>query len=208
MADHVGRHIASYLVLPRLGYDDNSLPAQSALPLVVLKATVTRPGSGLAFTYASRMAMCKAFGCTNNKRKHKGKHFFSVPTPSTEERKAIAQRWLHNLGTGHTLKTFRFGRNSVVCEDHFHESCYEENMQARLMGYTANKRLKRDAVPTIFVHRTQKMDKKRNDRLDKRNSKKVKKFARYPHGRYYVSLSLRLEESVWYNLAVCGCWCS
>ncbi len=46
-------------------------------------------------------------------------------------------------------------------------------MQARLMGYTAKKRLKLDAVPTRFVHRPQKMDRKRTDRLANRNTKKV-----------------------------------
>ncbi|XP_056282804.1 THAP domain-containing protein 1-like [Pseudoliparis swirei] len=119
------------------------------------------------------MAQCKAFGCLNNKRTHKTKKFFCVPKPITEEKKVLAKKWLHNLGTGHILKTFTFSRNSVVCEDHFDPDCYERNMQAEIMGYQGRTRLKPDAVPTIFVHRkAAASDKGRNVRVANRDKQK------------------------------------
>ncbi len=124
----------------------------------------------------SNMAECKAFGCLNNKRKNKDKHFFCVPKPSTPARKNIAKQWLHNIGTGKKVNKFTFGANSVVCEDHFEDSCFDERaaLQARLMGWKTRKRLKPDAVPTIFVHRPAKSDTGRKTRLETRNKLKVK----------------------------------
>ena len=125
------------------------------------------------------MSECKAFGCTNNKRRNKDEKFFCVPKPVNEERKAIAQKWLHNIGTGHTVDKFPFGRNSVVCEDHFEPDCYERNLQAELLGYTGRTRLKPDAVPTIFVHRPEKKNTGRKSRLEKRKQKRVSRFDAY-----------------------------
>ncbi|KAM9425031.1 uncharacterized protein KZ484_006594 isoform 1-T2 [Pholidichthys leucotaenia] len=91
---------------------------------------------------------------------------------NTPFRKILAEKWLHNLGTGHTLKTFPFGRNSVVCEDHFEASCYEGELQAKLLGYKGRLRLKSDAVPSLFAHRPGKPASGRQDRLEKRHNHK------------------------------------
>ena len=118
------------------------------------------------------MAECKAYGCTNSKRKKQGKHFFRVPIPYNPERRSIAKQWLHNLGTGHTLKTFPFGSNSVVCEDHFEQRCFAEDSVNKTLGLPQRKRLHRDAVPTIFVHRKPKLDSARSRRFDERQKSK------------------------------------
>uniref|UniRef100_A0A673B3Q0 THAP domain-containing protein 1 n=1 Tax=Sphaeramia orbicularis TaxID=375764 RepID=A0A673B3Q0_9TELE len=99
------------------------------------------------------MAECKAYGCTNNKRRNRGKHFFCVPRPIDSTRLELAKRWLHNIGTSYTIQTFPFGRNSVVCEDHFKPTCYKRNLQAELLGTKPLCRLKADAVPTEFGHK-------------------------------------------------------
>ena len=57
------------------------------------------------------MAESKAWRCTNNKRKNKGKPYFIVPMPSNFECRDIGQQCLHNIGTGYTLKTSSFGSN-------------------------------------------------------------------------------------------------
>ncbi|XP_069047993.1 zinc finger protein 628-like isoform X2 [Lepisosteus oculatus] len=94
------------------------------------------------------MWQCKALGCTNSRRKTVKKKFFCVPKPTNPERAVIVKKWLHNLGTGHTLDTFPFGRNAVVCEDHFTPDCYERDLKAELLGCKPKTRLKPDAVPT------------------------------------------------------------
>jgi hypothetical protein len=110
------------------------------------------------------MAECKAWGCTNNKRKNKEKHYFRVPMPSNIERRGIAQQWLHNIGTGYTLKTFPFGSNSFVCEDHFESTCYEVDKVNKVLGLPQRRILKKDAVPTIFIHRKPQTDVRRRER--------------------------------------------
>uniref|UniRef100_A0A8C5EFL5 THAP domain-containing protein 1 n=1 Tax=Gouania willdenowi TaxID=441366 RepID=A0A8C5EFL5_GOUWI len=103
---------------------------------------------------------CKVNGCYNNKRKNPHKHFFSVPKPNTDAKAELAKRWLHIIGTKYTFETFPFGRNSVVCEDHFTPSCYERDLRNELMGSRPKRRLKPDAVPTEF-HQRKSLDGRR-----------------------------------------------
>ena len=107
------------------------------------------------------MSECKAFGCKHNKRDNKDKHFFCVPKPTNPERSNLALQWLHNIGTGHSLSSFPFGANGVVCQDHFESKAYlYSDIHNRFYGTprstprsTSRLRLKPDAVPTIFMHK-------------------------------------------------------
>ena len=99
------------------------------------------------------MPTCIAYGCSNTAKKSDIKRgFFQVPFPKNEEGKKHAARWLHNIGTGYTVQTFRFTEGKKVCEDHFHPDCFERNLQAELLNYKAKRKLRPGAVPTIFKH--------------------------------------------------------
>jgi len=55
------------------------------------------------------MRKCKAWGCTNNELKNKGKHYFKMFKPGNVERRDFAQHAITTyIGTGYTLKTFPF----------------------------------------------------------------------------------------------------
>ena len=103
--------------------------------------------------HQNKMAECKAWGCKNNKRKNPEKHYFCVPKPNTEEKKVRVRKWLHNLGTGHSIDTFKFGANSVVSSDHFEVWYLKRDLKAELLGLPVTHRLTDDAVPTIIKHR-------------------------------------------------------
>ena len=104
--------------------------------------------------YIANMAQCKAWDCKNNKRHNPEKHYFCVPMPNTEEKKVRVRQWLHNLGTGHSIQTFKFGRNSVVCSDHFEQKYIKRDLKAELLGLPVTHRLTDDAIPTIIKHRS------------------------------------------------------
>ncbi len=66
------------------------------------------------------------------------------------------------------MKTFKFGPHKKVCEDHFEPTCFVENLQAKLLGYESRKRLKADAVPTIFSFAPKETTTGRTYRAEKR----------------------------------------
>ncbi|KAJ8050228.1 hypothetical protein HOLleu_03345 [Holothuria leucospilota] len=51
------------------------------------------------------------------------------------------------------FRTFVSSKDLVVCEDHFTEDCFKEDLKSKLMGTKPRKLLKDDAVPTIFSFR-------------------------------------------------------
>ncbi|KAJ8018955.1 hypothetical protein HOLleu_42766 [Holothuria leucospilota] len=122
------------------------------------------------------MSECQAYGCVQSKRIRgwKREKIFCHPRlKKISEKRELSQRWLNNIGTGHTVDKFTLGKHKVVCEDHFRPECLEEDLCARLMGETPRKILKPDAVPEILVHRKPKEDTARSDRVLKRSLKKV-----------------------------------
>ena len=122
------------------------------------------------------MPECQAYGCLNKRGEgnSKGKSFFVIPDGRKyPEKRELSQQWLHNIGTGHTVEKFSFGKHKLVCEDHFKPDCFKEDLQARLMGTVPKKILKEYAVPEIFVHRRPKDDSGRADRAAKRSAKRV-----------------------------------
>lgn len=105
----------------------------------------------ISYVFSFKMPTCIALGCSNTSGRLKERTgFFQVPMPKNEDEKKRAARWLHNIGTGHTLNSFKFNETKKVCEDHFHPDCFERNLQAEMLGYTAKKKLKPAAIPTIF----------------------------------------------------------
>ena len=57
------------------------------------------------------------------------------------------------MGMGQDIKTFKFSRNSVLCEDHFHKDCIKRNLMYEHFNMQPGKKeLVEGAVPTIFAH--------------------------------------------------------
>ena len=85
----------------------------------------------------------------------KGKRFFQISNAvkyPPKSKRDLAMKWLHNIGTGHTMDKFNFQRK-MVCEDHFASDAFKDDIQNRVLGLPERKILKEDAVPTLFTHR-------------------------------------------------------
>ena len=75
------------------------------------------------------MPTCQAYKCTNTTgRTTKGKSFLKIPESKNAIERKRAQQWLHNLGMEQDIKTLKFSRNSVLCEDHFHKDCIKRSL--------------------------------------------------------------------------------
>ena len=70
-------------------------------------------------------------------------------------KRELAMKWLHSIGTGHTVKTFNFNRK-MVCQDHV-----TVDLEHRLPGLGERRLLNEATVPTEFVHRTKSPGPKR-----------------------------------------------
>ena len=57
------------------------------------------------------------------------------------------------MSIGQDIKTFKFSRNSVLCENHFHKDCIKRNlMYEHFNKQPRKKELVEGVVPTIFAH--------------------------------------------------------
>ena len=83
----------------------------------------------------------------NKRRVSERKEIFPNANKFSAKRK-LAMKWLHNIGTGHTVETFNFNRK-MVCQDHV-----TIDLEHRLLGLGERRLLNEDTVPTEFVHRT------------------------------------------------------
>ena len=119
----------------------------------VMRATVH-------YTLLCKMPECQAFGCVNRRGEEgagKGKRYYVIPDGKRfPEKRELSQKWLNNIGTGHTVNKFTFGKHKVVCENHFRPESFEVDFRASLMGEKERKILKSDAVPEVFIHRVPK----------------------------------------------------
>ena len=80
----------------------------------------------------------------------KGKRFVQMPINylrSPPSKGELAIKWLHNIGTSHTVETFNFNRK-MVCHDHV-----TVDMEHRLPGLSERRLLNEATVPTEFVQR-------------------------------------------------------
>ena len=128
------------------------------------------------------MPECQAYGCQHKAGEGaaKGKRFFQIPNAKKfPAKRELAMKWLHNIGTGHTVEKFNFNRK-IVCEDHFTVDSFKVDLENRLLGLVERRLLKEDAVPTEFVHRTNSSGRSgamaREARSRKRDEQKVSKY--------------------------------
>lgn len=100
------------------------------------------------------MPSCQAYQCANTSGKTSEKRsYYRFPNPILE--KDRAEKWLYNIGTGHSVNKFKFSRDKVVCSDHFHQSCFAIDKIAATLGHEAKrKNLKSGSIPTIFRYKT------------------------------------------------------
>lgn len=86
------------------------------------------------------MPGCCAYGCRN--RSGEEKKLFSIPRSSQDQ--ARRTEWLRRINRAN----FNPSRRSVLCEDHFTDDQFEPLVLERY----GVKKLRRDAVPTIFCY--------------------------------------------------------
>ena len=104
------------------------------------------------------MPMCIAVGCDNMTGLQK-KSFFRIPSPYKfidnkdrfQSKKARTDKWLHSLKRRFVTEKFVFGKDKVLCEDHF-ESPMFKDMKAKILGHTPNaKILKRQHTSHVLI---------------------------------------------------------
>ena len=91
------------------------------------------------------MPQCVVFGCNNNVWKDKGSigisfHRFPHNNPS------LMKIWVASL----RLKEPRITPSSRICSQHFSPECFVQDYSEESVGVKKGRRLKSDAVPTIF----------------------------------------------------------
>ena len=73
--------------------------------------------------------------------------FFKIPRCADPQSQDIHDKWKESLGVQH--------RDQVhwlrICELHFVQDCFMRDLESELMGRPLRKRLKPDAIPTIFL---------------------------------------------------------
>ena len=88
------------------------------------------------------MVYCAAIGCTNDSKFVKGVGYYYVKSRKTD----VQKQWIVKL----RRKDLVVNSNTVVCGQHFEEDCFERDLKAELLNIKRTKKLKDDAVPTIF----------------------------------------------------------
>ena len=72
------------------------------------------------------MPECQAKFCTVVRGQ--GIATFVIPDPAKEYDRCA--RWIHNLGNMKLdIKTYKYNPNKIVCEKHFEENCFKEDMR-------------------------------------------------------------------------------
>ena len=100
--------------------------------------------------------------CTNNSRKTAGIRYHRVPAE-----KSLRQAWLVKIRRANPCSR----ENSFVCSEHFTPDSFEENLPGLVSGYRTRRRLKPDAVPSIFPRRTTNKPKPTTQRRNPRCSR-------------------------------------
>lgn len=108
------------------------------------------------------MVSCCVFGCTNYSGKtaenSKNISYHHIP-------KANRQAWKDKIRRANLPSI----ENCYVCSEHFTEDCFESDLRANLLNEKPKRRLKRDAVPSVFSFGSQpKQSRKSSENRAKR----------------------------------------
>lgn len=93
----------------------------------------------------SKMVHCCVPECTNHSTKTTDISYHKIPTEPQLQKAWISPLRRDNLPP---LK------NCYVCSEHFEEECFEVDLMEQLIGKKRKKRLKADAVPSVFKFST------------------------------------------------------
>lgn len=99
------------------------------------------------------MPYCVAYKCNNTSVNAPGLSFHKFPAIS--DRPDIRRQWIHNVSRDKWTPS----KYSKLCSEHFTPGCFEEDKYQKYLGDTWGKsarKLKKDAVPTIFPQRERK----------------------------------------------------
>ena len=116
------------------------------------------------------MVYCSAVGCNNDSRYVGSKQGVSYHRFPTDDK--LLKEWLAKLSRPDLVVT----KDSRVFSHHFEPECYERDLKAELLGLKFTQRkLKPDAVPTIFDHRPKKKLRLSSERcLQERSKQEVR----------------------------------
>ena len=116
------------------------------------------------------MVYCCAVGCPNDSRfvsKGQGISFRRFPTEVS-----LLKEWLAKISRVGLAVT----KDTRLCSFHFEPDCFERDLRAELLGSKVKRKLKPDAVPTIFDHRPRKKPRLSTEqRLQEKSKKEVRK---------------------------------
>ena len=74
--------------------------------------------------------------------------FFIIPDPERfksdpdkyKVEKECVTKWFHNIARGWKLGLFQFIKDKVLCEKHFEQEMFQEDVHASLIGYKPSKK--------------------------------------------------------------------
>lgn len=115
------------------------------------------------------MKYCCAYGCSNGGATP-GKSFFLFPMDCK-----LKKEWIQQV----SRKNFEPSRTTVLCSDHFTPGSftYDQALLGRLDLSFSRRRLKPDAVPTIFPHKSENKSVRQSTAIAKRRKIEVSCFS-------------------------------
>ena len=89
------------------------------------------------------MVHCCVPGCINHSSKTSNISYHRIPND-----KALRKAWLARIRRDNLPPL----QNCYVCSEHFTDDCFESDLKAQLPELKVKRRLKRDAIPSVFSH--------------------------------------------------------
>lgn len=113
------------------------------------------------------MVNCCVPECTNYSTKTEQISYHKIPLCPTIQKAWITKIKRENLPP---LK------NCYVCSEHFEEACFEVDLMSQLTGVKRKRKLKKDAIPSLFSFSTSRQVKRRatsENRIKRQRNKEV-----------------------------------
>ncbi|ESO88712.1 hypothetical protein LOTGIDRAFT_79484, partial [Lottia gigantea] len=86
--------------------------------------------------------LCAVFGCNNDSRKSESVSYFKIGSRRNE----IQKKWIVFL----KRKNYILTKHSSICSEHFTDDSFVRDLQAELLKLTRPRKLREDAVPSIY----------------------------------------------------------
>ena len=92
--------------------------------------------------FLSQMVHCCVPECTNHSSKTETVSYHKIPNDQ-----ALQKAWIGRIKRENLPNL----KNCYVCSDHFESTCFEVNLMEQLTGMKRKRRLKKNAVPSVFT---------------------------------------------------------